>query len=208
MSFVCDSYWSRDYHNDTEIWVLLSKTRVVSRWVHRRAMVKKVEGFEWKYFRSSCFHLSTIYLPSWDLWCGVIREGKGGPLWLRIIFNCFNFYSIDIDRYRLGAIAFLPMFRTPIVILSPLSFTLYFYPYYLEMEPHFIPTPWTTHNRVEEDNFALANISFLSLWIYLCLPLHSLAFNKNMNKNLIEFGQHFNIPLLVWSLSLPSVLEL
>ena len=30
MSYVCDSYWSRDYHDDTGIRVLLSKTRVVS----------------------------------------------------------------------------------------------------------------------------------------------------------------------------------
>ena len=30
MSSVCDSYWFRDYHDDTEIRVLLSKTRVVS----------------------------------------------------------------------------------------------------------------------------------------------------------------------------------
>ena len=24
-------------------------------------------------------------------------RGKGGPLWVRIVFNCFNFYSIDIS---------------------------------------------------------------------------------------------------------------
>ena len=30
MSSVCDSYWSRDYHNDTESQILLSETRFVS----------------------------------------------------------------------------------------------------------------------------------------------------------------------------------
>ena len=63
------------------------------RWVHRRAMVRKIGGFEWKHFRNSHFHLSTILGL-----CGVVPSvrGKGGPLWVRIVFNCFNFYSINI----------------------------------------------------------------------------------------------------------------
>jgi len=31
MSSVCDSYWSRNYHNDTGIHVILSETGVVSQ---------------------------------------------------------------------------------------------------------------------------------------------------------------------------------
>jgi len=47
------------------------------------------------------------------------------------------------------------------VILPSLSFTLHFYPYYLETKPHFTPTMSTAHNSVKEDNFALANIPLL-----------------------------------------------
>ena len=56
-------------------------------------MVRNIRGFEWKHFRNSCFHLSTILGPD-DVEPSV--GGKGGPLWVRIVFNCFNFYSIDV----------------------------------------------------------------------------------------------------------------
>ena len=73
-----------------------------------------------------------------------------------------------------GAIAFLPLFWTTIVILPSLSFTLHFYLYCLETKPHSTPTMSTAHNSVKEDNFALANIPyfFRTLWIYSYLLLY------------------------------------
>ena len=43
--------------------------------------------------------------------------------------------------FLFGVIAFLPLFLTPIVILSSLSFTLHFYPYCFETKSHLTPTP-------------------------------------------------------------------
>ena len=44
MSFVCDNYWSRDYHEDTGIRVLHSETRVVSVGIRAYLTVARALG--------------------------------------------------------------------------------------------------------------------------------------------------------------------
>jgi len=62
-----------------------------------------------------------------------------------------------------GAIAFLPLFSTPIAILPSFLLTLQSYPYCSEMKTRFTPTPSTAPNGVKEDNFTLVNIPLLFL---------------------------------------------
>ena len=46
MSFVCDNYWSRDYHEDTGIRVLHSETRVVSVGIRAYLTVARAIGLD------------------------------------------------------------------------------------------------------------------------------------------------------------------
>ena len=80
-------------------------------------------------------------------------------------------------KKKKGAIAFLPLLLTPIVILPLFLLTLHSYPYCSEMKHLFTPTPSTAPNSVKEDNFALVNIPllFLELCEYTLICHYSAA---------------------------------
>ena len=67
----------------------------------------------------------------------------GGP----VSFVCTLQYP---QAFLHGAIAFLPLFWTPIVILSLFSSTLCFYPCFSKTKVQFTPTPWITGNGVKK----------------------------------------------------------
>ena len=62
MSFVCDNYWSRDYHEDTGIRVLHSETRVVSVGIRAYLTVARAIGLDDR-SRTLWITLSIYYTP-------------------------------------------------------------------------------------------------------------------------------------------------
>ena len=59
-------------------------------------------------------------------------------------------YDPEYDHLNNGAIAFLPLFWTSIVILPPFSSTLCFYLCFSKTKVQFTPTPWTVGNGVKK----------------------------------------------------------
>ena len=62
MSSVCDSYWSRDYHNNTGSWIPLSETRFVSVGIRAYLIIAWVLEMVDR-FRTIWTILSTWYTP-------------------------------------------------------------------------------------------------------------------------------------------------
>ena len=96
MSSVCDGYWSRDYHDDTGIRVLLSETRVISIGIRAYLTVARalvlVDRFRTLWTSLSAYiHLLELFITTfgsifpnpWLILLPALKKFLTKPFWIR-----------------------------------------------------------------------------------------------------------------------------